>query len=428
MNVQTANITKYTLTSSVSSCQLAWNASLELPQITAGIRMPETWPSGSSCPVNATCSWSLSDSTYAAITNGRLTGRTPGSTSLIGTALGQTILVPVTVTRVSLKDAAITLPAAEITYDNTEKRPQPVVTCGGVTLTANTDYSLSYRNNKAPGTATVTITGIGKYTDSVSQTFTIRCLHRSEDLVTDPAKDASCFATGLTEGVHCGACGTVITKQEIVNKKAHKKAEAVTKARVGENGQITEVCLVCGAVLKTTTIYAPKTLTLSPSSYTYNGKSRKPTVKIKDSKGKTIKASSYKVRYDSGRKYIGKYYVNIIFKGNYSGTMYKSFTIRPKATSISRITASSKGFTVKWKKQTAQTTGYQIQYSTKSSFKGAKTVKITKNKTVSRKISKLKAKQKYYVRVRTYKNIKVNNKTVAYYSAWSKAKTVKTKK
>ena len=40
-----------------------------------------------------------------------------------------------------------------------------------------------------------------------------------------------------------------------------------------------------------------------------------------------------------------------------------------------------------------QTTGYQIQYSTSSKFKGAKTVTITKNKTTSKKISKLKAKK-----------------------------------
>ena len=70
-----------------------------------------------------------------------------------------------------------------------------------------------------------------------------------------------------------------------------------------------------------------------------------------------------------------------------------------------------------------QTTGYQLQYSTSSKFKGAKTVTITKNKTTSKKISKLKAKKKYYVRVRTYKTV---GKT-KYYSSWSKVKSVKTK-
>ena len=52
---------------------------------------------------------------------------------------------------------------------------------------------------------------------------------------------------------------------------------------------------------------------------------------------------------------------------------------------------------------------------------------VSKNKTTSKKISKLKAKKKYYVRVRTYKTVKVNGKNTKIYSSWSKAKTVKTK-
>lgn len=94
---------------------------------------------------------------------------------------------------------------------------------------------------------------------------------------------------------------------------------------------------------------------------------------------------------------------------------------------ISSLKKKSKGFTVKIKKQTVQTTGYQIQYSTSSKFSSAKTKLITKNKTLSKNVTKLKKKKKYYVRVRTYKNVKVNGKTVRIYSNWSKVKTVKTK-
>ena len=67
------------------------------------------------------------------------------------------------------------------------------------------------------------------------------------------------------------------------------------------------------------------------------------------------------------------------------------------------------------------------RFSTSSKFKGAKTATITKNKTVSKAISKLKAKKKYYVRIRTYKTVKVNGKSVKLYSAWSKAKSGLTK-
>ena len=120
--------------------------------------------------------------------------------------------------------------------------------------------------------------------------------------------------------------------------------------------------------------------------------------------------------------------VTVTFKGKYSGKATQTFTILPKGTSVSKITASKKGFTVKWKKQSSQTTGYQIQYSTGKNFKSSKTITVNKNTTVSNKVSGLKAKKKYYVRVRTFKKQKVNGKSQTLYSAWSSAKSVTTKK
>ncbi|MCM1285047.1 MAG: fibronectin type III domain-containing protein [Acetobacter sp.] len=83
--------------------------------------------------------------------------------------------------------------------------------------------------------------------------------------------------------------------------------------------------------------------------------------------------------------------------------------------------------TVKWKKVSGAT-GYQIQYSTSSKFKSAKSVTVGNNKTTSKTIPKLKAKKKYYVRIRTYKTVKVNGKNTKIYPSWSKAKSVTTKK
>ena len=89
-------------------------------------------------------------------------------------------------------------------------------------------------------------------------------------------------------------------------------------------------------------------------------------------------------------------------------------------TTITSVKSQSKAFTVKWKKKSG-ITGYQIQYSTNSKFKkGNKSIKIKNAKTVSKKITKLKAAKKYYVRIRTYKGKK--------YSKWSKVKSIKTTK
>ncbi len=172
----------------------------------------------------------------------------------------------------------------------------------------------------------------------------------------------------------------------------------------------------------------PETVKLSKTSYTYDGKAKKPIVVVKDSNGKIISKKYYTVSYSDNKK-VGQATVKVTFKGKYKGTVLKeTFKIIPKGTKISKVKAAKKGFTVTWKKQKVQTSGYQIQYATNSKFKNAKTVTVKKNTDTSEKITKLKAKKKYYVRVRTYKTVKVNGKSKKIYSAWSAKKVVTTKK
>ena len=96
------------------------------------------------------------------------------------------------------------------------------------------------------------------------------------------------------------------------------------------------------------------------------------------------------------------------------------FATNIPSTTITSVKAKSEAFTIKWKKKT-NIAGYQIQYSTNSKFKkGNKSIKIKNAKTISKKITKLKAAKKYYVRIRTYKGKK--------YSKWSKVKSIKTPK
>lgn len=98
-------------------------------------------------------------------------------------------------------------------------------------------------------------------------------------------------------------------------------------------------------------------------------------------------------------------------------------TVKVKA-SITKLKASKKSLTVKWKKPSAKNlkkiSGYQVQISTKRSFPKAatKTYKVGK-KSTSKKITKLRKKTRYYVRVRAVKGKNVGK--------WSKIKSVKTK-
>ena len=98
-------------------------------------------------------------------------------------------------------------------------------------------------------------------------------------------------------------------------------------------------------------------------------------------------------------------------------------TVKPKKTSIKKLSKGKKKFTVTWAKVSG-VKGYQIQYSSDKKFKkNNKSVTVTKQKTTKATVKKLKSKKKYYVRVRTYTT--VNGKKI--YSSWSKVKSVKTK-
>ncbi len=95
----------------------------------------------------------------------------------------------------------------------------------------------------------------------------------------------------------------------------------------------------------------------------------------------------------------------------------------PNKTSVKKSKAKKGSVELTWSK-TKGVKGYEIQLATDKKFKkNKKTVTIKKQKTTKTTVKKLKAKKKYYVRIRTYKT--VNGKKV--YSAWSKIKSVKTK-
>lgn len=209
----------------------------------------------------------------------------------------------------------------------------------------------------------------------------------------------------------------------------HEKKTSIKKASPGKNGYTQTTCSSCDEINQKKTIYAPEKIKLSATGYTYDGKEKKPSVQVIGADGKTISISDYTVSYSGGRKNVGRYTVTVTFNSmRYTGTMSATYDIAPKATSLSSLSAGKKYLTAKWKKQSTQTDGYSVSYSTSASFKSkVKTVTVSGNKTISKKITKLSSKKKYYVRVRTYKKVKVQGKTVSLYSKWSGVKSVKVK-
>ncbi|RHQ54615.1 hypothetical protein DWY31_09895 [Dorea sp. AF24-7LB] len=238
-------------------------------------------------------------------------------------------------------------------------------------------------------------------------------------------EETSCTKEGITQR-RCKICGFTETKK--LDKKAHEWGTEYTvdqPATFAADGSKSIHCKNCETISEAIAIPRINSVKISATAYTYSGGVKTPSVTVKDANGNALhNKTDYIVQYASGRKNVGTYKVIVTFKDNYSGKKTLSYTINPKGTAISSLSKSKKAFTAKWKKQSAQTSGYQLLYSTNSKFKSRnKYVTVSSYKTTSKTIKKLAAKKKYYVKIRTYKSVSGKK----YYSGWSAAKTVVTK-
>ena len=174
----------------------------------------------------------------------------------------------------------------------------------------------------------------------------------------------------------------------------------------GYTGSITATFEIKGIALKATDV-------TGVVSKTYTGKALTQKVVVK-ANGKTLKnGTDYTVSYKNNTA-VGKAAVTVKAKGNYTGTITKTFIVKPAKESITSLKKGTKRFTVKYKKQSGAK--YQIYYKTAGSK--AKTVKTS---AVTKTVKNLKKGKTYTVKVRAYKAI--DGKT--YYGAYSKAKKVK---
>lgn len=241
------------------------------------------------------------------------------------------------------------------------------------------------------------------------------------------APDCTKDGIGHTE---CRICGDIVRDGIKVPATGHTEGTPViVKATINKDGSIISKCIKCNTVLNNTVINKAAKIELSPKSGTYNNKIQHPLVSVKDSKGNILEqGTDYNISWAKGMKKAGIYNIKITFTGRYNGTTEQTYKICPKGTNISNVKAKKKGFVLEWKKQGKQTSGYQIQYSLNKKFtkKSTKKVTIKNNKKVSISFKSGKANKKYYIRIRTYKKVKYNGKTVKVFSGWSNIKTVKT--
>ena len=211
--------------------------------------------------------------------------------------------------------------------------------------------------------------------------------------VIDKAIAATCTTDGKTEGSHCSVCGAVIKAQTTITATGHKSSGWIIDkaASIGVKGSKHRECTFCKKVLETAEIPAlsrisisKASVTLSTSTYAYNGKAKTPSVTVKVG-GKTLKKDTdYTVSYSNNIK-VGTAKVTITGKGNYTGTISKTYSIKNdfKKATISGISTKAftgknitQSITVKYNGKTLKNgTDYTVSYSSNKNI-GTATVKI----------------------------------------------------
>ncbi|MBR4554672.1 MAG: hypothetical protein IKO27_03665 [Ruminococcus sp.] len=164
------------------------------------------------------------------------------------------------------------------------------------------------------------------------------------------------------------------------------------------------------------------------SSYTYTGSAIKPTVTVKSEDGiKLSKDVDYTVSYSNNTK-VGIATIKIKGKGVYTGSISKTFVVKPAKNEITSISSTSGAFKIKWKKGTAGTVGYQVLYSTDKNFKkNVHSYTSAKLSDLTESFSSVpKTGETWYVKVRSFYT-KDGKTTSTRYGNYSAVKSIKVK-
>ena len=303
--------------------------------------------------------------------------------------------------------ATVTETIAKLSHSYTATVVAPTCTTNGYTLHKCSVCGTSYKGNttKATGhsygnsvvTKQPTCTSEGtkiKTCTKCNVTVTEKLPAKGHTAVTDKGYPATCTTAGKTDGSHCSVCNTVIKVQTVIYATGHKSSGWIVDkaASIGVKGSKHKECTVCKKVLETAEIPAlsrisisKASVTLSTSTYAYDGKAKKPGVTVKLN-GKTLKnGTDYTVSYSNNTK-VGTATVKITGKGNYTGSVSKTYNIKNnfKKATISGISNKSytgknitQSFTVKYNGKTLKKgTDYTVSYLSNKNI-GTATVKVT---------------------------------------------------
>ena len=304
-------------------------------------------------------------------------------------------------------NATVTETIAKTSHKYADTVVAPTCTTNGYTLHKCSVCGTSYKDSttKATGhsygnsvvTKQPTCTSEGtaiKTCTKCNATVTEKLPAKGHTAVTDKGYPATCTTAGKTDGSHCSVCNTVIKVQTVINATGHKSSGWIVDktASIGVKGSKHKECTVCKKVLETAEIPAlsrisisKASVTLSTSTYAYDGKAKTPSVTVKVN-GKTLKKDTdYTVSYSNNTK-VGTATLKITGKGNYTGSVSKTYSIKNnfKKATVSGISTKAftgknitQSITVKYNGKTLKKgTDYTVSYSSNKNI-GTATVKVT---------------------------------------------------
>ena len=244
--------------------------------------------------------------------------------------------------------AKVNSPKDEV-YDGNEHKWIPTVTDkADKKLEAGTDYTVEYstKNFKDVGTIDVTITGIGNYTGTVTRTYKI-----TPKSVTVTA-DNKTKVFGETDPKLTAKVDGTLGNDTVEYTLSRKDGEAAGKYEITVKGDKLQgnytVTYVVGTLTITSQSIDPGTdpekpnpdytgaKVNSPSDEVYDGNEHKWIPTVTDKADKKLKAGTdYTVEYStSDFTNVGTIKVTITGKGNYTGTVTRTYKITPKSVTV----------------------------------------------------------------------------------------------
>ena len=237
-----------------------------------------------------------------------------------------------TISPAAISSAKIAYTSAN--YNGTALKPAVSNVVAGKLAVPATGYTVSYSNNTNAGTATVTITGKGNFSGTKKYTFAINAISIANANVTG-ISDVECTGQAITQN----NLAVTVNGKKLTADKDYTVAYANNKNAGTAKLTITGKGNYKGSIAKTFNIkranISNAKLVLSKTAFTYNGKVQKPSVKTVGGK-KLTAGVDYTLKCSNAKsKKAGKYTVQVIGKGNFTGTSAKAkYTIKKAPNTI----------------------------------------------------------------------------------------------